>query len=148
MKKFVKRLLPFLLILSFAVFAAYSQSAEGKDPKRVEFENGEAIAVGQLNPGEETSFILHARGGQKIAIIIGLTRYFKFRMKCEDFEIESSFGDSDAVMRYRLNIPVDGDYLLFVERKSAKNSGLMKFRLYLKLTTADRSVSSKQGGAT
>jgi hypothetical protein len=123
-------MLRFVVCISILLFssAVVAQNGGKAEPKRIEFANGRSstIVSGSLSNSQEMEFVFNARKGQTVTISNPQTPLFDVRIFNKEFDVETEF---DSSRTFSLEIPVAGDYLLYVRKKLVQRPKRARFAI-------------------
>jgi hypothetical protein len=89
-----------------------------------------ATLRGSLRNGEEMEYVFAARRGQTITIRNPATSMFDVRVFGGESGIETEF---DSSREFSIEVPADGDYLLFVRKKATRSPARVRFAVAFRI---------------
>jgi len=121
----------FLLILIFSA-AGFAQSGGKAEPKKIEFQSGRSniLLSGSLSNSEEMEYVFTAQKGQSVTISNPNTSLFDVRIFRDEADVETEF---DSSRRFSVDLPADGDYLVYVRKKLVQRPRRARFAITLSI---------------
>jgi hypothetical protein len=119
------------IILVFATAASPFAQGRGKaEANEIKFAAGRSSAVlhGTLKRAEEIQYFFKATKGQTVTIKNPMNYLYDFRIFNNEIDFETEFDSSPTST---IELPEDGNYLLFVRRKVARAPKNTKFSITL-----------------
>ena len=119
-------------VLLLVTASAFAQRGGKAEPKRITFAAGVigTTVRGSLHSGEEMEYVFAARKGQTISVLNPATSMFDVRVFSDEAGVETEF---DSSREFSLNLPADGDYMLFVRKKSTRSSARARFAVTIRI---------------
>jgi hypothetical protein len=124
-----------LVLLAVSLFTAASicgQHGGKAEPKRIEFARGRSsiTLTGELSNGQEMEYVFAAAKGQTVTIRMANTSLFDYRVFNAEAEFETEFDSSRAST---LELPANGDYLLYVRKKMVSRPRTARYSLNISI---------------
>src|SRR5205823_2212612 len=128
----MRNLLFALTVSLAAATVAFAQHGGKAEANRIEFARGRTSTTlsAMLTNDEEMEYIFSARKGQKVTINNPKTGLFDVRVFSDEAGLETEF-DSSRV--FSVELPADGDYLVYVRKKRVKTPRRARFSVTLSI---------------
>jgi hypothetical protein len=120
-----------LLVLIFSV-TGFAQNSGKAEPRKIELQRGRSsiLLSGSLSNSEEMEYAFTARKGQSVTISNPNTSLFDVRIFSDEAEVETEF---DSSRSFSVDIPADGDYLVYVRKKLVQRPRRARFAITLSI---------------
>lgn len=111
------RYLRLIVVCLVASLPALAQNGGKAEPLRIQFPKGKTSTTlsRRLSRDQEMEYVFAAKGGQKVSVTNTTNSAFDFRIFNEEQNVETEFESSRT---FSLELPADGDYMLFVRKKA------------------------------
>lgn len=124
----------FIVAFVVVLFASLAVAQHGgkAEPERIRFGrcNSSMTLSATLSNGQEMEYIFAAGKGQRVRIKMLTPGLFDFRVFLPDSDFDTEFDSSPAAT---IELPENGDYLLYVRKKISARRSKAQFRLSLSI---------------